>query len=550
MSKPVILAVDDDPQVLAAVTRDLRARYAEAYQIVSAGSGAEALEAVQEISDRGRAIASFLVDQRMPSMSGTEFLLEAQQTFPEAKRLLLTAYADTEAAIQAINDVGLDQYLLKPWTPPDEKLYPILDDALDDWQAHARKPFDGARVFGTTWSPSTFEIKAFLARNEVPYLFVDIDRDEEGAATAAEAAEGSTELPIVLLQDNTVFINPDKTVLAEAVGIHTLPESPFYDLIVIGGGPAGLAASVYGASEGLSTVMIEREAPGGQAGTSNRIENYLGFPKGVSGADLARRAIAQATRLGAELITAAEVDRVDVSGPLKTVHLADGSELTCRALIIASGMAVRRLSIPGYEQFEGAGIYYGAAATEAATYKDQHIYVIGGANSAGQAAVMFSKTSSMVTMIVRSGDLGEKMSAYLVDQIGAIDNIEVLTSTAVVEVTGTDRVEGIRLENRDSGEQETREASALFIFVGAVPHSDFLGDAIRTNEKGFIYTGTDVKSFTDAWTLDRDPLPLETSVPGVFAAGDVREGAVRRVASAVGEGSIAVSFVHRYLDTV
>jgi len=550
VSKPVILAVDDDPQVLAAVTRDLRARYAEDYQIVSAGSGAEALEAVQEISDRGRAIASFLVDQRMPSMSGTEFLLEAQKTFPEAKRLLLTAYADTEAAIQAINDVGLDQYLLKPWTPPDEKLYPILDDALDDWQAHASKPFEGARVFGTTWSPTTYEIKAFLARNEVPYLFIDIDRDKDGAATAAEAAAGSTELPIVLLQDNTVFINPDKTTLAEAVGIHTLPESPFYDLIVIGGGPAGLAASVYGASEGLSTVMIEREAPGGQAGTSNRIENYLGFPKGVSGADLARRAIAQSTRLGAELITAAEVDRVDVSGPLKTVHLADGSELTCRALIVASGMAVRRLSVPGYGQFEGAGIYYGAAATEAATYKDQHIYVIGGANSAGQAAVMFSKTSSMVTMIVRSADLGEKMSAYLVDQIGAIDNIEVLTSTAVVEVTGSDRVEGIQLENRDSGERETREASALFIFVGAVPHSDFLGESIRTNEKGFIYTGTDVRNFTDAWTLDRDPLPLETSVPGVFAAGDVREGAVRRVASAVGEGSIAVSFVHRYLDTV
>jgi thioredoxin reductase (NADPH) len=550
VSKPVILAVDDDPQVLAAVTRDLRARYAEDYQIVSAASGSEALEAVQEISERGRAIASFLVDQRMPSMSGTEFLLEAQETFPEAKRLLLTAYADTEAAIQAINDVGLDQYLLKPWTPPDEKLYPILDDVLDDWQANATKPFEGARVFGTTWSPPTYEIKAFLARNEVPYLFIDIDRDEDGAATAAEVADGTTELPIVLLQDNTVLINPDKTVLAEAVGIHTLPESPFYDLIVVGGGPAGLAASVYGASEGLSTVMIEREAPGGQAGTSNRIENYLGFPKGVSGADLARRAIAQATRLGAELITAAEVDRVEVSGPLKTVHLVDGSELTCRALIIASGMAVRRLSVPGYEQFEGAGIYYGAAATEAATYKDQHIYIIGGANSAGQAAVMFSKTSSQVTMIVRSGDLGEKMSAYLVDQIGAIENIEVLTSTAVVEVAGTDRVESIRLENRESGDQVTREASALFIFVGAVPHSDFLGDSIRTNEKGFIYTGTDVKSFTDAWPLERDPLPLETSVPGVFAAGDVREGAVRRVASAVGEGSIAVSFVHRYLDTV
>ncbi len=550
MSRPVILAVDDDPQVLASVARDLRARYAEDYQIVSVGSGAEALEAVHEIAERGRAIASFLVDQRMPSMSGTEFLLQAQKIFPEAKRLLLTAYADTEAAIQAINEVGLDQYLLKPWTPPDEKLYPILDDALDDWQAHAQKPFEGARVFGTTWSPATYEIKAFLARNEVPYLFVDIDRDPEGAKLAADAADGSTELPIVLLQDNTVLINPKKSELAKAVGIHTIPESPFYDLIVIGGGPAGLAASVYGASEGLSTVMIEREAPGGQAGTSNRIENYLGFPKGISGADLARRAIAQATRLGAELITAAEVDQVEVSGPLKTIHLVDGSELTCRAIIIASGMTVRRLNVPGYERFEGAGVYYGAAATEAATYKDQHIYVIGGANSAGQAAVMFSKTSSEVTMIIRSGNIGEKMSAYLVDQIGAIDNIEVLCSTSVVEVAGADRVESIVLEDLESGERETREASALFIFVGAIPHSDFLGDSIAMNSNGFIYTGTDVQSFTDVWPLDRDPLPLETSVPGVFAAGDVREGAVRRVASAVGEGSIAVSFVHRYLDTV
>jgi thioredoxin reductase (NADPH) len=550
VSRPVILAVDDDPQVLAAVTRDLRVRYAEDYQIVSAGSGAEALEAVHELADRGRAVAVFLVDQRMPSMSGTEFLLQARATFPDAKRLLLTAYADTEAAIEAINEVGLDQYLLKPWTPPEDKLYPVLDDALDDWQASARKPFEGVRVFGTTWSPTTYEIKAFLARNEVPYLFIDIDRDVEGAALASDAAKGSKELPVVLLEDNTTFINPDKPVLAKAVGIHTSAESPFYDLIVVGGGPAGLAAAVYGASEGLTTAMIEREAPGGQAGTSNRIENYLGFPKGVSGADLARRAIAQATRLGAELITAAEVASVDASGPLKAVHLTNGSELTCRALIIASGMAVRRLNVPGYEQYEGAGIYYGAAATEAATYRDKHVYVIGGANSAGQAAVMFSKTSAKVTMIVRSDDLAAKMSAYLVDQIGAIDNIEVLTSTSVVEVTGTDRVESIRLENRESGEQEEREASALFIFVGAVPHSGFLEDPIQMNEKGFIYTGTDVKTFTDTWPLDRDPLPLETSAPGVFAAGDVREGAVRRVASAVGEGSIAVSFVHRYLDTV
>jgi thioredoxin reductase (NADPH) len=552
VSRPVILAVDDDPQVLAAVTRDLRARYAENYQIVTANSGADALEAVAEIADRGRAIALFLADQRMPSMTGTEFLLEAQRTFPDAKRILLTAYADTEAAIQAINDVGLDQYLMKPWTPPDDKLYPVLDDALDDWEANAEKPFEGVRVFGTTWSPTTYETKAFLARNEVPYLFIDVDRDAEGAATAtaAAAAEGSTQLPVVLLEDNTVLLAPDKATLAEAVGIHMAAESPFYDLIIVGGGPAGLAGAVYGASEGLSTAMIEREAPGGQAGTSSRIENYLGFPKGISGADLARRAIAQATRLGAELITAAEVGSVDVSGTLKKVNLIDGTSLSCRAMIIASGMTAKRLHVPGYEQFEGAGVYYGAAATEAATYKDQPIYVIGGANSAGQAAVMFSKTSSTVTMVVRSADLGEKMSAYLVDQIAQIDNIEVLTSTSVVEVTGTDRVDSIVLENRESGARQTRDASALFIFVGAVPHTDFLADVVGMTAKGFIYTGTDVAAFTDSWDLDRDPLPLETSVPGVFAAGDVREGAVRRVASAVGEGSIAVSFVHQYLDTV
>lgn len=550
MSRPVILAVDDDPQVLAAVTRDLRTRYAEQYQIISASSGADGLGVVQELSERGRTIAAFLVDQRMPSMTGTEFLLDAQRTFPEAKRLLLTAYADTEAAIQAINDVGLDQYLMKPWTPPEDTLYPVLDDALDDWQAHADKPFEGVRVFGTTWSPSTFELKMFLARNEVPYRFIDVDRDAEGAQTAARAAPDSAELPVVLLEDNTVFVNPTKSVLAEAVGIHTVPESVFYDLIVIGGGPAGLAASVYGASEGLSTVMIEREAPGGQAGMSSRIENYLGFPKGISGADLARRAIAQATRLGAELITAAEVDRVDLVGPLKKVYLTDGSELTCRALVIASGMTVRRLPIPGYEKFEGAGVYYGAAATEASTYKDRHVYVIGGANSAGQAAVMFARTSAQVTMVVRSGNLGDRMSAYLVDQIQSIDNIDVLTSTTVVEVTGTDRVEHVCLKNVESGDLETRDAAALFVFVGAIPHSDFLEDAVKKNRAGFVYTGTDVRAFTDAWQLKRDPLPLETSVPGVFAAGDVREGAVRRVANAVGEGSIAVSFVHRYLDTV
>ena len=550
MSKPVILAVDDDPQVLAAVRRDLRNHYGPTYQVMSASSGTEALEAVHELKSRSKTVAAFVVDQRMPEMSGTEFLMAADQVFPQAKRLLLTAYADTEAAIQAINDVGLDHYLLKPWSPPEERLYPVLDDVLDDWQANADVPFDGIRVLGTTWSPATYEAKAFLARNEVPYRFIDIERDSEASAAVASATGITTDLPVVFLQDDTILINPSKHELAEAAGIHSTPEAPFYDLAIVGGGPAGLAAAVYGASEGLSTVLIEREAPGGQAGTSSRIENYLGFPKGVSGADLARRAIAQATRLGAELITAAEVAAVRSDHTVKTLVMADGTEIKCRAVLIASGMTVRRLDVPGYSRFEGAGVYYGAAATEASTYRDRHVYIIGGANSAGQAAVMFSKTSSKVTMVVRSDDLGRKMSQYLVDQIAAIGNIEVLLSRRVVEVAGSERVEEIRLENVETGETESRAASALFVFVGAVPHSDFLEGVVAMNDRGFIYTGADVTTFTSGWPLDRDPYPLETSAPGVFASGDVREGAVRRVASAVGEGSVAVTLVHRYLDTV
>ena len=548
MAKPIILAVDDDPQVLAAVRRDLRSHYAERYQVLAASSGAEGLAIVEELRADGRALAAFVVDQRMPAMTGTEFLIAATPAFPEAKRLLLTAYADTEAAIQAINEVGLDHYLQKPWTPPEERLYPVLDDVLEDWQANAPKPYDGVKVYGTTWSPTTYETKSFLARNAIPYLFIDIDRNPDAAGLIDAAGRDRSEIPVVVLPDGPVLANPSKAELASAVGIHVAPGSPFYDLIIIGGGPAGLAAAVYGASEGLSTALIERQAPGGQAGTSSRIENYLGFPKGVSGADLARRAIAQATRLGAELITAAEVERVEDEGPRKTVVLTDGTKLTCRALLIATGMTVRKLSVPGYERFEGAGVYYGAAASEAATYRDRPVYVIGGANSAGQAAVMFSKTSSRVTMIVRAERLEEKMSQYLVDQIAAIDNIEVLLGTRVVEVRGDDTVESIVLDRGD-GDREEREASALFIFVGAVPHSSFLEGVVEMNEKGFIYTGRDVMSFTD-WDEGRDPFSLETSVPGVFAAGDVRDGAVRRVASAVGEGSISVSFIHRYLDSV
>ena len=550
MSKPVILAVDDDPQVLAAVRRDLRSQYGSTYQIVAAASGPEGLETVRELKERSRIVAAFVVDQRMPEMTGTQFLLAAQEAFPQAKRLLLTAYADTEAAIQAINDVGLDQYLLKPWDPPEERLYPVLDDVLDDWQAHADVPFDGIRVLGTTWSPATYETKAFLARNEVPYRFLDIERDPEAAEAVAKAHATEAGLPVVILPDDSILLQPSKPELAAAAGIHSTPEAPFYDLAIVGGGPAGLAAAVYGASEGLSTVLLEREAPGGQAGTSSRIENYLGFPKGVSGSDLARRAIAQATRLGAELITPAEVTGVRIGQSVKTIVLTDNTEVKCRALVIASGMTVRKLEVPGYARFEGAGVYYGAAATEAATYQDRHVYIIGGANSAGQAAAMFSRTSSRVTMVVRSKSLEQKMSQYLVDQIAAIENIEVLTGTRVVDVEGSTTVESIRLQDIASGTEEARPASALFIFVGAVPHSSFLEGTVAMNDRGFIYTGSDVATFTTDWTLSRDPFPLETSAPGVFAAGDVREGAIRRVASAVGEGSVSVTLVHRYLDTV
>jgi thioredoxin reductase (NADPH) len=548
MGKPVLLALDDEPSVLAAVQRDLRAQNGDRYQVVASDSGSDALATVAELRSRGRELAAFIVDQRMPRMSGTEFLAQAITIYPDAKRILLTAYADTNAAIDAINQVGLDQYLLKPWDPPAEKLYPVLDDVLEDWQANRARPFDGIRVLGTTWSPQTFAVKSFLARNAVPYRFEDIERDHDAASIVT--ATGSADIPIVLLTDGTTMIAPDRKALAEAVGFHTAATAPFYDLIIVGGGPAGLAGAVYGASEGLSTAMIEREAPGGQAGTSSRIENYLGFPKGISGADLARRAIAQAKRLGAELITPAEVDSVRVEGHVKIVTLVDGTEMRSLALLITSGMTVRRLNVPGYEDFEGAGVYYGAAATEAATFRDKPIFVIGGANSAGQAAVMFSKTSSKVTMVVRSPSLAEKMSAYLVEQIGGIDNIEVLTGTQVVSVEGEEMVSSIVLKNRESGEVDSREASALFIFVGAIPHSAFLGGTVAMNDHGFIYTGRDVRALTKGWPLERDPYPLETSEPGIFAAGDVRQGAVRRVASAVGEGSVSVSMIHRYLDTV
>ena len=549
MAKPAIVAVDDDPQVAAAVARDLRQRYAENYRIVAANSGAEALEVLQQLKDRGDTVALLLADQRMPQMEGTGFLVRAREIVPRAKRLLLTAYADTEAAIQAINEVDLDYYLMKPWDPPDEKLYPVLDEMLDDWAANTPPPFDGIRVVGSIWSPPTHDVKDFLARNQVPYRFLDVERDEDAAAVL-DAAGGK--MPTVLLPDGDRLIQPDRAELAARIGMHTAAEAPFYDLIVIGGGPAGLAGAVYGSSEGLHTAMLEREAPGGQAGTSSRIENYLGFPTGISGGDLARRAVTQATRLGAEIITAVEAERVRLDDNIKIVECSDGSELRCHALLVATGMTVRKLPLEGYEKYEGAGVYYGAAPSEAASYEGGEVFIVGGANSAGQAAMMFSRHASKVTVLVRSATIEEGMSAYLIDQLHGRENVEILVNTEVIDVLGGEHVERIRLRDNASGVETEREASAVFIFVGFVPRSNVVADLVRIDDRGFIYTGKDI--FRDgkpkSWNIERDPFMLETSVPGVFAAGDIRHGVIRRVASAVGQGSIAVSMIHKYLETV
>ena len=543
MAKPAILTVDDDPQVLDAVQRDLRARYAADYRVIAAHSGAEALEAITALKQRGDAVALLIADQRMPEMTGTEFLLAATPSYPDARTVLLTAYADTDAAIQAINEVGLDHYLLKPWSPPEDHLYPVVDDLLSDWAANTAAPFDGIRVLGTTWSPSTHDAKDFLARNQIPYRFLDVERDTDAAAVVAAGDDNG--LPVILFPDGSSLHHPDRRTLAAKVGMHTEAAAAFYDLIVIGAGPAGLAAGVYGASEGLRTVLVEREATGGQAGTSSRIENYLGFPKGIAGTDLARRAAAQAQRLGAEIITAGDATAVRIEDPVKVVTLADGTVLTSRAMIIATGMTTRLLDVPGYAQYLGAGVFYGAAVTEAATYRDRPVFVIGGANSAGQGAMMLSRFCSQVTLVVR-GKIEEKMSQYLIDQIRRTPNIDVLASTQVAGVQGGRTVESISLDH--NGAVEARPAAGVFIFVGAVPHSGLVKGVVALNPQGFILTGPDIPR--DVWPSTRDPFLMETSVPGIFAAGDVRHGVVRRVASAVGQGSVCVSFVHEYLATV
>jgi thioredoxin reductase (NADPH) len=553
MARPVILMIDDDPEVLQAIARDLRQQYGDRCRIVRADSGATPLETLQQLKLRNETVAIFLVDQRMPQISGVDFLERAIEHFPDAKRVLLTAYADTDAAIQAINSARLDYYLLKPWDPPEERLYPVLDDLLDDWFASFRPPFEGIRVVGNRWSPDSHQVKDFLARNQIPYEWLDIEQSKEGQQLVEYARCSRLQLPLVLFSDGSSLLQPKPLQLAERIGLQLQAGKPFYDLAIVGAGPAGLAAAVYGASEGLRTVTIEREAPGGQAGTSSRIENYLGFPVGLSGGDLARRAVTQARRFGVEILTPQEVTGIRLQDPYRTLILADGSEINCHSLILALGVSWRRLQIPGIDRLTGAGVYYGAAQTEAFACKDEEVYIVGGANSAGQAAMYFSKYARKVIMLVRGESLTKSMSQYLIDQIEATPNIEVRVYSSVVEVKGETNLEAIAIANSITGETEIVSAKYLFIFIGAQPLTEWLDGIVDRDDKGFILTGADLQAenrHPQGWKLDRDPFLLETNIPGIFAVGDVRHNSIKRVASGVGEGSICVQFVHRYLAKV
>lgn len=554
MAKPVLLSVDDDPGVLNAIVRDLRRRYGDRYRVLRADSGAAALEALEQLQQRNESVALFLADQRMPQMSGVEFLSRAMQFFPTAKRALLTAYADTEAAIQAINTASVHYYLLKPWDPPEERLYPILDDLLEDWQADYRPPFEGIRIVGHRWSPETHQIKDFLARNHIPYQYLDLETDSEASPTLAQVGSSENGLPLVLLADGTPLPAPSLQLLAEKVGLKMQAGQPFYDLVIIGGGPAGLAAAVYGASEGLRTVLIEREAPGGQAGTSSRIENYLGFPSGLSGGDLARRAVAQAKRFGVEILAPQEARSLRAEGPYRILTLADGSEISCYAVVIAVGLAYRKLDAPGADQLTGAGVYYGASMTEAFSCRDQTVFIVGAGNSAGQAALYLANYAAQVMILVRGDSLAKRMSQYLVERIEATPNIVVRLETEVAAVHGASNVEEVTIRHNPSGATETMPAAALFVFTGAVPCTDWLTGVVKRDASGFVLTGSQLLTSEGKrpkdWPLDRDPFLLESSLPGVFVVGDVRAHSVKRVASAVGEGSIAVQFVHQYLSKV
>jgi thioredoxin reductase (NADPH) len=553
LEKPVILAVDDEPTVLGAVARDLRREYGQRYRVLRADSGESALELVRDVKLRSVPVALFLVDQRMPGMSGVEFLEEAIEIFPDAKRVLLTAYADTEAAISAINDVALNHYLMKPWDPPEENLYPVLTDLLDDWQASFAPPFEGIRIVGHQLSPQSHQIKDFLSRNLVPYQWLDVEIDEEAGDLLELSGFNSSLLPLVLFPDGPPLTQPTDAQVAERIGLRMHPGLPFYDLVIVGAGPAGLGAAVYGASEGLSTLLVEGKAPGGQAGTSSRIENYLGFPSGLSGGDLSRRAVAQASRFGAEILTPLEARSIRTQDPYRFVSLTDGSEISCHALLIATGVSYRRLDVPGAGRLTGAGVYYGAAITEAMACRGKDVFIVGAGNSAGQAAMYLARYADSVTIVFRGTSLVESMSQYLVSQIEAHEKITLLTRSSVTEVKGETRLEEIAIADAATGDTRTMPAFALFVFIGARPNTDWVADEVERDPQGFILTGGSLVRGgrrPRGWHLDRAPYFLETSAPGIFAAGDVRHRSVKRVASAVGEGSMAVQFVHQYLSRV
>ena len=551
MPKPILLSVDDDSDVLRTIERDLRSQYGAEYRVIGSDSPERALDLLKQLKVRSDSVALLLADQRMPRMSGVEFLQEAMRIFPEAKRALLTAYADTNAAISAINEANINYFFLKPWDPPADHLYPQLDDLLDDWRASYRPAFEGIRVLGTRWSPRCYELRDFLARNHVPYQWIDAElssSDPETKRLLDALGPEVANLPVVLFPDGSKFLEGVPAEIAQKVGLRTRAQTSFYDLAIVGGGPAGLAAAVYGASEGLHTVMIEREAPGGQAGMSSRIENYLGFPTGLSGGDLARRAVVQAQRFGVEILSPQEAVSVRREGSYRIVRLADGSEITCHALLVATGVQWRRLEAPGVDRLQGAGVYYGGGATEALSCKGEIIYVVGGANSAGQAAMNFAKYAERVVLLLRGDGLASTMSQYLIDQIEQTPNIQRWTHASVAEAHGITRLEEISVLCSDTNKVERVPASAMFIFIGALPRTDWLAGVVERDDRGFLLTGPDLMhggQRPKGWALDRDPFLLETNVPGLFAVGDVRHGSVKRVASGVGEGSVAVQFIHQ-----
>lgn len=550
MRLPILFAIDDDPQVLQAIQHDLRQQYRKQYRILCTSSAREALDSLPELKKKGEEVALFLSDQRMPDMTGVEFLAQARQLFPNAKRTLLTAYSDIDAAVRAINEVQLDYYIAKPWDPPQEKLYPILDDLLSDWQSDYRPDFEGLKLIGYQFSPQSHALKDFLAGNLFPYQWLNIETDQQAQELLDLHHIDKNQLPVVILEDGTPLMQPTLSDLGEKLGLQPKASQGLYDLAIIGAGPAGLAAAVYGGSEGLKTILIDKRAPGGQAGTSSRIENYLGFPNGLSGADLTRRAISQAQRFGVEFLAPQEVVSIKSKGLYKHINMADGSEVVTRAIVLSTGVAYNKLDNESLDKFTGAGVYYGAATTEAYAFKGKPVYIVGGGNSAGQGAMYLSRTASEVFICVRRPDLSETMSQYLIDQINQTPNITVLGCTEVVQGVGDGELESLILENMDTHEQRTVPAAGLFIFIGTKPFTDWIEMDILKDPKGFIATGRDLAKYAnykDVWKQTREPFLLETCSPGIFAAGDVRAGAMNRVASAVGEGAMAVSFVHKYL---